>query len=117
MEIDNRVIDKTEETGAGSQGSARSAGFGNVKNRIADNLHNAAETIGKKTDDQGAQAGIGQYGKQISGWFDRAAGYVRQFDYEQADAGVREYVRQSPGRSLLIAGGIGLMLGAVLRRR
>ena len=43
---------------------------------------------------------------------------VRQFDYyEQAEARVREYVRQSPGRSLLIAGAVGLIIGAILRRR
>jgi len=117
MEINSRTIDEKGETGAGLQGSDRSAGFGNVRNIIADGLHNAAEAIGKKAGDQDAQSVTGQYGNQVSGWFDRAAGYVRQFDYDQADAGVREYVGQKPGRSLLIAGGIGLLLGAVLRRR
>jgi ElaB/YqjD/DUF883 family membrane-anchored ribosome-binding protein len=43
--------------------------------------------------------------------------YVRRFDHTQVDAKVREYVKQSPGQSLLIAGGVGLIIGAILRRR
>jgi ElaB/YqjD/DUF883 family membrane-anchored ribosome-binding protein len=48
---------------------------------------------------------------------DHSAEYVRKFDYKKADEKIREYVKQSPGRSLLIAGAAGLILGAVLRRR
>jgi ElaB/YqjD/DUF883 family membrane-anchored ribosome-binding protein len=48
---------------------------------------------------------------------DQSAEYVRQFDYEQTDARVREYVRQSPGSSLVIAGAVGLIIGVILRRR
>ena len=109
--------DKTGETSVGLQGSGEPAGFENVKNIIADKLHNAAEALDEKTADQDAQSGIAQYGKQASEWLDQSAEYVRQFDYEQADARVREYVRQSPGRSLLIAGAVGLIIGAILRRR
>ena len=117
MGINNRVVDKTEETAAEFQGSGKSTGFENVKNIIADKLHNVAEALGEKAADQDAQSGIAQYGKQASEWLDQSAEYVRQFDYEQADARVREYVRQNPGRSLLIAGAVGLIIGAILRRR
>jgi ElaB/YqjD/DUF883 family membrane-anchored ribosome-binding protein len=48
---------------------------------------------------------------------DDFAEYVRQFDQKQVDTTVREYVKKSPGRSLLIAGGIGLIIGVALRRR
>jgi ElaB/YqjD/DUF883 family membrane-anchored ribosome-binding protein len=48
---------------------------------------------------------------------DQSAEYVRQFNFEHADAKIREYVRQSPGRSLLLAGAAGMMIGAILRRR
>jgi ElaB/YqjD/DUF883 family membrane-anchored ribosome-binding protein len=117
MGINNRGVDKTGETTAESQGSDKSTGFENVKNIIADKLHNAAEALGEKTADQDAQSGIAQYGKRASEYLDQSAEYVRQFDYEQVDARVREYVRQSPGRSILIAGGVGLIIGALLRRR
>ena len=117
MEISNSAVDKTGETAAESQGSGKSTGFENVKNIIADKLHTVAEALGERAADQDAQSGIAQCGKQASGWLDQSAEYVRQFDFEQADAGVREYVRQSPGCSLLIAGAVGLIIGAILRRR
>ena len=117
MGINNSTVEKTGETAAGFQGSDKSTGFENVKNIIADKLHNAAEALGEKAADHEAQCGIAHYGKQASEWLDHSAEYVRQFDYEQADAKIREYVRQSPGRSLLIAGAVGLIIGAILRRR
>jgi len=80
-------------------------------------LHNVAEILGEKTADPGEQPGVAGYGDQVSEWLKESAEYVRQFDYVQADAGVREYVGKRPGRSLLIAGGVGLIIGAILRRR
>ena len=117
MGIGNMTTDKTAVTAAGFQGPDKTTGFENVKNIIADKLHNVAEALDEKAADQDAQCGIAQYGKQASGWLDQSAEYVRQFEYEQADARVREYVRQSPGRSLVIAGAVGLIIGAILRRR
>jgi len=115
--MSNRADDKTGEIAAEPQGSGKPTGLENVKNIIADQLHYVAEALGERAAGQGTQCGMAQYGKQASEWLDRSAGYVRQFDYEQADARVREYVGQSPGRSLLIAGAAGLILGAILRRR
>ena len=117
MGIDNRVVEKTGESAAEFQGSGKSTGFENVKNIIADKVHDFAEALGEKAADQDAQSGIAHYGRQASEWLEQSAEYVRHFDYEQADAKAREYVRQSPGRSLLIAGAVGLILGAILRRR
>jgi ElaB/YqjD/DUF883 family membrane-anchored ribosome-binding protein len=117
MGINNLAVDKTGETTAEFQGSGKSTGFENVKNKIADKLHSVAEGLGDKAADQDGKSGIAQYGKQASDWLDNSAEYVRQFDYKQVDARVREYVRQSPGRSLLIAGAVGLLIGVILRRR
>jgi len=117
MGINNWVADKTGETGAEPQASGKSTCFENVKHTIADKLHGVAEALDEKAANQGAQSGIAQYEKQASEWLDQTAEYVRQFGYEQADARVREYVRQSPGRCLLIAGAAGLIIGAILRRR
>ena len=113
----NRVVDNTGETAAELQGPDKSTGFENVKNIIADKLHNVAVALGEKTTGQDAQSGTAHYGKQASELLDQSAEYVRQFNFEQVDARVREYVRQSPGRSLLIAGAVGLIIGAFLRRR
>lgn len=117
MGINNPTVVKTGETAAEVQTSDKSTGFENVKNIIADKMHNVAGALGGKAADQDAQSGIAQCGKQASEWLDQSAEYVRQFDYEQADARIREYVRQSPGRSLLIAGAVGLIIGVIFRRR
>lgn len=117
MGRNNCSVDEMEETAAEFQGSDKSTGLGNVKTIIADKLHEAAEALDKKASDKVAHSGVAQYGKQASEWLDQSAEYVRQFDYKQADAGVRNYVRDSPGRSLLIAGAVGLIIGAVWRRR
>jgi hypothetical protein len=117
MGINNLTVEKTGETAAEFQGSDQPTTFENIKKIIADNLHNAAEALGEKAADHDAQCGIAHYGKHVSEWLDQSAGYVRQFDYKQTDSKIREYVRQSPGRSLLIAGAVGLIIGAILRRR
>jgi ElaB/YqjD/DUF883 family membrane-anchored ribosome-binding protein len=117
MRKNNSAVDKTEEIAEENQRSDKSTGFENVKNSIADKLHHVAEALCEKEADQDAQSGIAHYGKQASEWLDQSAEYVRQFDYEQADARVRECIGQNPGRSLLIAGGVGLIIGAILRRR
>lgn len=117
MGIDDRVVDIAGEAEAGFQASGKSTGFENAKNSIADKLHAVAEVIAEKAAEQDAQSGMAQYGKQASEWLNLSAEYVRQFDYEQADAKFREHVGQSPGRSILIAGGVGLIIGAILRRR
>ncbi|MGE0087355.1 MAG: hypothetical protein AB7S75_23355 [Desulfococcaceae bacterium] len=118
MEINNTAVDKNEETAGEYQVSDKPTRFDNVKNITAEKLHNAAEILYEKTAlYQDAQSGMARYGKQASEWLDQSAEYVRQFEYEKADAGVREYVGQNPWRSMLIAGGVGLIIGSVLRRR
>ena len=117
MGIDSGVVDTAEDTAAEFQGSGKPAGFEHIKNCIADKLHDIAESLGEKAAGQEAQSGTAQFEKQASEWLDQSAEYARQFDYEQAEARVREYVGRNPGRSLLIAGGVGLIIGAILRRR
>ena len=117
MAMNNWAVEKTGDTATEFQGPGQSTRFKNTKNSIADKLHKAAESLAGKAAKQDTPSGIAQYGKQASEWLDQSAEYVRQFDYKEADAKAREYVRQSPGRSLLIAGVAGLILGAIFRRR
>jgi ElaB/YqjD/DUF883 family membrane-anchored ribosome-binding protein len=105
--------DKMEEAAEDLQGSGKCDGFEKVKNIIADKIHEAAKALNEK-----ATASDGpRYKNHASEWLDQSAEFVRQFDYEKANARIRDYVERSPGVSLLIAGGIGLFIGAILRRR
>ena len=116
MGKNNSAVDETEETAEAFQGAGQSTGFETVKNIIADQLQNIAEALSEKTVDPDAESAM-SHENAASAWLDQSAEYVRQFDYEQANAGVREYIGQNPGRCLLMAGGAGLIIGAILRRR
>ena len=117
MEPNNLEIGKTYNTAAKYQGSDKSTGFGNVKNIIADKLHSVAEGLSENGADLDGERGIAKYGKQASEWLEHSAEYVRDFDYRQTDSSIREYVKQNPERGLFIAGAVGLVIGAILRRR
>ena len=116
MEKNKSAVDKTEETAETFQDSGQSTGFENVKKIIADKLHHIAEALSEKAGDLDAQSGMCQE-NPASVWLDQSAEYVRQFDYERANLRVREYIGLNPGRCLLMAGGAGLIIGAMLRRR
>lgn len=117
MGTDNLEVVNREGTAAAFQGLGKSTGFEKIKNIIADKLHSAAEGLGEVGEDQDSESGTAKYRKQASEWLDHSAESVRKFDYKEADASIREYVKESPGRSLLIAGAVGLIIGAILRRR
>ena len=54
--------------------------------------------------------------RQAAGWLDDAAEYVREVDPQKVKSDIQLQVRSNPGRSLLIAGAAGLLLGILLRR-
>lgn len=120
-------MDERENVGAGFTGgtgngrSGKTSRFEDVKNTVANKLHDAAGALRNRAAAGGAtpetQSGFSRYGSQASNWLDESAEYIRRFDYEQANLRVKDYVRQNPGRSLLMAGVAGLLIGAAVRRR
>jgi ElaB/YqjD/DUF883 family membrane-anchored ribosome-binding protein len=117
MEVNYSEGYKTGETVRDYQCVERSSSFENYQTKIADTIHKVAEALSEKTAGPEVQSGMAHYKKQASDLLYRSEEYVREFDSTQVDAKVREYVKQSPGQSLLIAGGVGLIIGAILRRR
>lgn len=100
----------------GYQATPRRAGSGmdRVKGTLADKLKEAAGAIKQRSGGQGA---TDSYAGKASTWLDSAADYVQQFDPQRARQDLEKSVRSNPGRSLLIAGAAGLLLGAIFRRR
>lgn len=90
---------------------------GEIQSVIANEMKKVAELIGKKTSGQETDSTMSEIGKHTAGWLDQSADYVRQFEYDRLDADLRKYVKKNPGSSLLIAGGIGLIIGIVMQRR
>lgn len=88
--------------------------FDNIKSTVADKLKSAAAAL-KARGDQNAN--VSDYTSQASTWLSGAADYVRDADPSQIKTDIQRQVRSNPGRSLLIAGAAGLLLGAIFRRR
>jgi ElaB/YqjD/DUF883 family membrane-anchored ribosome-binding protein len=117
MESNKCAVDETGKTITEQQCSCKSTSFEKVKNSIAETLHNAADALGAKAAEKDSQPGLARLGKQASERLDQSAEYIRQFDCKPADVKIREFIRQSPGRSLLIVGAVGLIIGAIVRRK
>lgn len=122
METYSRVIDQNgrpvEYPEQATQESCSScAGMEKAKLKLAEKLDNIALTLEKRTAGNSEHPELASYGREASDILHQSAAYVRDFDYEQTEAEVRGYIRQQPGKSLMIAGGVGLLLGFLLRRR
>ena len=98
------------------QGSA-SAGISDLKYIVAQKLHGVANTIAKKGVSRDTNPEVAHYAQQASAMLEQSAQYVRNWEYADTEASVRDYIRKNPGTSLIIAGLTGLVIGTLLRRR
>lgn len=85
--------------------------------RIADKLHQAADTLFGKTEGNQTPPGQANLGSQARSWLHSSADYIEQMQPEKIKADLTEQVRRNPGKSLLVAGAAGLVLAALFRRR
>lgn len=89
-----------------------------VKTTITEKLHGAAETLREKSQSfSGKNQEVAKYGDQAARWLNRSADYLEEINPQQLKNDIGNQVRHNPGRSLLVAAGIGLVLGSLLRRR
>lgn len=111
---------------SGSQGIARresqpaseGSTFNRIKSTVADKLRTASQAIEEKSSDmEGRNEGLSTYGHQTAGWLEKSAAYIDEADPQRIKDDLENQVRRHPGRSLLIAGAVGLFLGAIFRRR
>jgi ElaB/YqjD/DUF883 family membrane-anchored ribosome-binding protein len=102
------------ETYAPQEQEIAGGGFQKV---LADRLQKLARIIARKSATGESDSQVAYYGQQASDMLDESADYLKQLDMKQVEASVSDYVRRNPGRSLLIAGAAGLVIGAILKRR
>jgi len=91
--------------------------FEQIRSTVAGKLHSAAQTIHQKATDSSKQNELTDFGHQAANWLDKSATYVSEIEPERVRTDIENQVRRNPGRSLLIAGAVGLVLGGLLRRR
>lgn len=114
-------LNPTDISGTWEPQGRQDSTFDQIKTTVAEKLHTAADTLHEKTSRQTGSAGAGEslsgYGRQAADWLDRSADYIEELDPQQVKTDLENQVRRHPGRSLLIAGAAGLLLGVLLRRR
>ncbi len=90
--------------------------LGNSQSVVADKLHQAADSLQQKVGGATDGGAMAKYGQKAADMLDRSADYVGDFDPNRVKTDVQNHVKQNPGRSLLIAGAVGLILGALFSR-
>jgi len=96
-----------------------------VANPIADNIDNIREKVAKglksaasSLKQTGPQTGtLSDYVSRASVCLDKAGDYLEEVTAAQFKSDIQHQVRANPGRSLLIAGAAGLIVGSLMRRR
>ena len=105
------------ENRAGNPTGRGSTGIDDIKNIVADKLHGVANTIAQKAVNREANPEVAHYARQASAMLEQSADYVRNWEYTDTKDSIRDYIRENPGTSLLIAGLTGMVIGTLLRRR
>ncbi|HEY8459387.1 MAG TPA: hypothetical protein VIM99_03350 [Blastocatellia bacterium] len=100
--------------GAGRQ---RDSIFKQIRTTAADKLQAAAQTLHQKADRSGQPTEISALEHRAADWLERSADYVSEIEPQRLRSDIESQVRRNPGRSLLIAGIVGMALGGLLRRR
>lgn len=103
----------------GSQNGGRQSDsiFKQIRTTAADKLQSAAQTLHQKADRSGQPTEVSAMGHRAADWLERSADYVSEMEPQRLKSDIEDRVRRNPGRSLLIAGIVGLALGGLLRRR
>jgi ElaB/YqjD/DUF883 family membrane-anchored ribosome-binding protein len=101
----------------GLGGRQRDSIFKQIRTTAADKLQAAAETLHQKADRSGQSTEVTALGHRAADWLERSADYVNEMEPRRLKSDIETQVRRNPGRSLLIAGIVGLALGGILRRK
>ena len=113
--------DRFDEVAAPRSGESeieyRGTSFDRIKVRIAGKLRQAAETLFDKTEDNQPPRGAPNFGSQASALLHNSADYIERMDPKKIKDDITEQVRRNPGKSLLVASAVGLIIGAIFRRK
>jgi len=100
-----------------NDGRQRDSIFKQIRETTANKLQTASQTLHEKADRSGQPAEISALGHRAADWLERSADYLSEMEPQRLKSDIEDQVRRNPGRSLLIAGIVGLALGGLLRRR
>ena len=81
----------------------------------ADALQSAASTLHEKAEDLPGGQGVKSAAHSAADKLESTAGYIREHDIRAMLSDVEDIVKRNPGPSLLIAAGIGFLIGRAFR--
>jgi ElaB/YqjD/DUF883 family membrane-anchored ribosome-binding protein len=103
---------------------------GTAKDKLADALDSGAEKLRERSASGGAtlagatadgstavqaDSRIAQVSDKVAGGMEATAGWLRDADVESIKSGLEQQVKEHPGRTLLIAAGLGYLIGRAFR--
>jgi len=106
---------------------------GNAKEKLADALESGAGRLRERTQSSAAEAGtlagatadgstaiqsdgrIAHVSDRVAGGMEKSAEWLREADIDGIKSGIENQVKEHPGRTLLIAAGLGYLLGRAFR--
>jgi len=102
---------------------------GNAKEKLANALETGAERLRERGQSSGTLAGataegstalqsdgkIAQVSDRVAGGMEKSAEWLREADIDSIKSGIENQVKEHPGRTLLIAAGLGYLLGRAFR--
>jgi hypothetical protein len=108
-------------------GSTLKERAGGAKDSLANALEAGADRLRARTDGMAAAGVTGgsvavsddklaQVSTRVAGGMEGAAEWLRDADFEGMKASIEQQVKEHPGRTLLIAVGLGYLLGKALRK-
>jgi hypothetical protein len=109
-------------------GSSVREGAGTAKNKLADALESGADKLrqrgsgGQLSGSTGSTEvtvsgdGVSQVTDRVAGGMQATADWLREADLDSMRVGVERQVKEHPGRTLLIAVGLGYLLGKAFRK-
>lgn len=96
-----------------------------LKTQVADKLESGAESVRTRTaDTAGLDSAVSATkekmagaGERLASGMEETAGWLRGMDMASMQRGLEKHVKESPGRTLLIAAGVGYLLGRAFKGR
>lgn len=135
---DQKLTDRARDLAGSAQGKLADMGSavreraGTMKDSLADALETGADKIrnrGSQMSTDGTLAAattagsvstgdgrVAQVGDRVASGMDKTANWLRDADLDGLRTGIETQVKEHPGRTLLIAAGLGYLLGKALRK-
>jgi ElaB/YqjD/DUF883 family membrane-anchored ribosome-binding protein len=134
---DQGLTDRARDLAGSAQGKLADIGSsvrdraGQMKDSLADALESGADRLRQRgaSSDQGTLAGatsagtvstgdgrVAQVTDRVATGMDKTADWLRDADLEGLRTSIETQVKEHPGRTLLIAAGLGYLLGKALRK-